>query len=126
MSETFVIRLSHELEPVTWTVLDEYGRPRGAESTGTLPDAAAAANNRRVVALLPGIDVLLLKTRLPVKGRSRQLKMVPFSLEEGLAADIDSLHFAIGDADGEDVHALFHQRFRQVGQRPGTVFHVHR
>lgn len=102
MTETFVIRIHHDLEPATWTVLDEYGRPLGSENSGSLSAAAAAAGDRPVMVLIPAIDVLLSTAQIPVKGRARQLKMVPFSLEEGLAADIESLHFAIGGADSND------------------------
>ena len=100
MAETFVIRITHDLEPATWTVLDEYGRPLGSENTGSISAAAAAAGDRPVLLLVPGLDVLLMHTNLPVKGRSRQLKMVPFSLEEGLAADVETLHFALGETTG--------------------------
>jgi len=111
VAETFVIRISHDLEPATWTVLDDYGRPLVAESAGSLSAAAAAAGDRRVMLLLPGIDVLLLRTQLPVKGHSRQLKMVPFSLEEGLAADVETLHFAIGPAsDAGDIPVAVTER----------------
>jgi len=116
MAETCFIRISHDLEPATWTVLDEYGRPLGAENSGTLSAAAAAAGDRRVMLLVPGIDVLLLHTQLPVKGYTRQLKMVPFSLEEGLAADVETLHFAIGSAtDAGDIPVAVTERELLLG-----------
>jgi general secretion pathway protein L len=132
MAETFVIRISHDLEPATWTVLDEYGRPLGAENSGDLSAASAAAGERRVMLLVPGIDVLLLHTQLPVKGHSRQLKMVPFSLEEGLAADVETLHFAIGTVtDSDDIPVAVTARdlllgwlegLKQANLRPASIF----
>lgn len=132
MAENFILRISHQLEPVTWTVLDEYGRPLGAENSGALSAAAAAAGSRPVTLLVPGIDVLLLRTQLPVKGHSRQLKMVPFSLEEGLAADVESLHFAIGSAeDSGDIPVAVTEQslllgwleaLKQAGLNIATIF----
>ena len=131
MAETFILRIQHDLEPVTWTVLDEYGRPLGAQNTGALNAAAAAAGDRPVMVLVPAIDVLLSSVQLPVKGRSRQLKMVPYSLEEGLAADIESLHFAIGTADSSDNLPVavvdrelllgWHEELRQAGLRVTAI-----
>jgi general secretion pathway protein L len=132
MPETFVIRIQHDVEPATWTVLDEYGRPLGAENSGPLSAAAAAAGDRRVMLLVPAIDVLLSSATIPVKGRARQLKMVPFSLEEGLAADIESLHFAIGDADSNDAIPVaivdrellhsWHAEVSQAGLKVASIY----
>ncbi len=61
-------------------------------------DAAAAAGGR-VVALVPGHDVVLTAASLPTRNRKRMLAAVPYALEEQLISDIDTLHFALGSID---------------------------
>lgn len=103
MPETLLIRF---VEPyadgVEFVCLDETGRPLGASRRGTLAEAAAQAGGRRVTVLVPAADVLLAQAPVPTGNRERARKAVPFALEEQLAEDIDSQHFALGSraADG--------------------------
>lgn len=68
---------------------------------GTLQEAAIEAHGCEVIVLVPASDVLL--TRVDVPGRQRQQwkRAVPYALEEQLATEVDSQHFALGDR-GED------------------------
>ncbi|MEM9384966.1 MAG: type II secretion system protein GspL [Pseudomonadota bacterium] len=50
----------------------------------------------RVLALVPGEHVLHRVTSVPVKGTAKILATVPFALEEHIAEDVGTLHFAIG------------------------------
>jgi general secretion pathway protein L len=97
MAETLVLRL----DPVdhgtgSWIVADEHGRRIGAPGSGPLAGAASAAAGRRVVALVPAVDVLLTTVNLPVRGNAKILRALPFALEEQIADDIEGLHFAAG------------------------------
>jgi general secretion pathway protein L len=64
--------------------------------SGVLAQAAAAAAGHRVGVLVPTADVLFTEVELPLKGGVKPQQVVPFALEEQLAADIETLHFAIG------------------------------
>lgn len=83
---------------VEWLVVDA-AAPAGNLQSGALVEAAALAAGRKVVAFVPGTDVLLAEPVLPVKSGAKLLQIVPFALEEQLAADVDNLHFAVGKRD---------------------------
>jgi general secretion pathway protein L len=68
-------------------------QPHGA---GSLADAAQAAAGARVVLVLPDNEVALSRPLLPPKSGKRLASLVPFALEDQVAAEIDTLHFAIG------------------------------
>ncbi len=99
MADTFVIRLSDRPDaPASWMLVDAAGGRLSAAQSGPLSSATALALGRRVVLLVPGIDILLAQPELPVRG-ARQLQVVPFALEEHIADDIEGMHFALGRAD---------------------------
>jgi len=101
---------------------------RGTPGRGTLAEAATAATGARVVVLVPAAEVLLTETRIPAPVRSRLLAALPYALEEQLAAEVDTLHFAAGarDASGRlGVAVVAHERMsgwlealRQAGIQP--------
>lgn len=68
---------------------------------GPLTAAAAVAVGRRVVVLAPSSVITLMVTRLP--GRQRRLQALPYALEEQLAAEVETLHFAAAAAQGDEV-----------------------
>jgi general secretion pathway protein L len=97
MSETLVIRLRAADEaPASWLVVDENGARSGPLVNGPVADALNLATGRRVVLLLPGSDVTLAEPELPLRGGARLAQVVPYALEEQLASDVDTLHFAVG------------------------------
>jgi general secretion pathway protein L len=48
------------------------------------------------VLLVAGSEITLAEPELPVRGGARLAQAVPFALEEQLASDVESLHFAVG------------------------------
>jgi len=97
MSETLVIRLrAAEEAPASWLVVDSNGARSGPLQSGPISDALALAATRRVVLLVPGTEVTLAEPELPLRGGSRLAQVVPYALEEQLASDVDTLHFAVG------------------------------
>ncbi|HEX2492323.1 MAG TPA: type II secretion system protein GspL [Steroidobacter sp.] len=104
MAEVLVVRLSASAVPerpaAEWLVLDATGARRGNVHCGVLADAAPLAAGRKVVLLACGADTLLAEPVLPVKSGSKLAQVVPFALEEQLAADVENLHFAIGKREG--------------------------
>jgi general secretion pathway protein L len=100
MTDFLIVRLQDDA-PVEWMVVDDEGARKSETGSGSLAEAAAAAAGRRVIALMPSLDVITLRTDLPVKG-SKLLAALPYALEDQLADDVDVLHFAPGkrEADG--------------------------
>lgn len=62
----------------------------------TLDTILALAPGRRVVLFVPGADVRLAAVQVPARAPQRILQAAPYALEDQLAEDVDTLHFAIG------------------------------
>jgi general secretion pathway protein L len=100
-----------------WLVVDSNGARRGNVSWGSLSDAAAQSSGRKTIVLVPGTDVLLAEPVLPLKSSGAKLaQVVPFALEEQLAADVEDMHFAVGkraSRPGTPVAAVAHARMAE-------------
>lgn len=94
MTEVVFLRLGQTADNVYWCVCLAEGGV--AAHQGTLSDAVAALSGRRVTVLVPGTGVLLAQTMVPVRQRQRLLQALPYVLEEQLAGDVESMHFAAG------------------------------
>ena len=107
MADTIVIRLPDRPElPASWIVVDAAGARLSAVQFGPLSQATPLAIARRVVVLVPGIDVLFAQPELPVRGGARLMQVVPFALEEHIADDIEGMHFAVGKPDASGAGTL--------------------
>jgi general secretion pathway protein L len=95
LAETFFLRLS-PAGAATWGAFDGTGRLVGSLGRGSLQAAHAAVGGRRCTALVDGVEVLGAEATLPVASQSRLRQIVPFSLEESLADDLEQMVFAIG------------------------------
>lgn len=82
-----------------WLVVDSSGARRGNVSWGSLSDAAVLSRTHKTIVIVPGTDVLLAEPVLPLKGGAKLAQVVPFALEEQLAADVEDMHFAVGKRD---------------------------
>jgi general secretion pathway protein L len=97
MTETLVIRLRTSDEaPASWLIVDANGARSGPVQSGPVADALSLAQGRRTVVVLPAAETTLAAPELPVRGGARIAQAVPFALEEQLASDLDTLHFAVG------------------------------
>lgn len=104
MRETLLIRFAeHSADGVDFVRLDEADKPLAPSRHGSLTEAAMEAAGRRVVVLVPAANLLLTRAAVPTNNRQRARKAIPFALEEQLAEDVETLHFALGarDADGQ-------------------------
>ena len=103
MSEYLVIRLPAEPGNVSWVALDSAGQRLSPVGLGSLDEAVTAAGRRRLMLLVSGFGVVCTRAKLPVKSPARLRQMLPYSLEDTIADDVDRLHFAAGprDASGE-------------------------
>ena len=126
MPELLVVRLhpiaaaqpggSQAAPQAEWLVIDGAGARRGNVSWGSLSDAAALSQTRKTVVLVPGTDVLLAEPVLPLKSGAKLAQVVPFALEEQLAADVEDMHFAVGKREsraGTPVVAVSRARMDQ-------------
>jgi len=95
LTETFFVRWS-DAGTATWGAFDPTGRLVGALGDGDLQSAQAALAGRRSAALVNAVDVLTAEALLPAASQSRLRQIAPFTLEEGLATDVDEMLFAIG------------------------------
>jgi len=92
-----------EVDAVRWVTADDNGRAVDAITTGTFADVAAQVEGKRSVLVLPGDDVTLTEAKVPGGSAARAAQAVRYELEEQLADDVDTLHFALGAKDADDV-----------------------
>jgi general secretion pathway protein L len=104
MADWLLIRLPHTADaPVSWLVSDSLGRIVVPQQKGTLLQAASLGAARRVCAVVPAGDVVLTEVEVPLRSGVKVQQVVPFALEEQLAEDIDSVHFAVGRRPAQGV-----------------------
>lgn len=101
MRETLYLLLpADEQAPVSWRI---DGALPGLLQRGTLDEALACAAGRRLLAFAPAELVRLCTVDLPIRSTARLRAAVPYALEDQLAEDIESLHFALGPRGPEGV-----------------------
>jgi general secretion pathway protein L len=101
MADWLLIRIGSDPGKVDYLAADGAGRILQTLRTGSLDEAAQHRAGRRICVLAPASDVLLTDAEVPLKSGTRYQQIVPFALEEQLAEDIESLHFAVGRRAGE-------------------------
>lgn len=98
MAEYVVIRLGRAPDQrVEWIVADDAGTQRGLPGAGTLAEVSVRVQGRPVIVLVPPTEALTPTIDLPVRGRARLLAALPYALEEQVAADVETMHFAAGE-----------------------------
>lgn len=94
--ERLVIAWSPERTECDWLLLDRNGNRRGPVTRAAALDALpVAGKEREVVWILPGVHTLASATSLPLKGREKILRALPYALEERFAQDPERLFFAL-------------------------------
>jgi len=116
MSEYLVIRLGANANELSqWMAVDSSGARRSQPAAGPLHEAASDIQDRDVIVLVPSAEVLTTSVDIPVKGAKLQAAL-PYALEEYLAEDIESLHFAAGtrrSSGRTPVSVVSHERMRE-------------
>jgi|GEM_PF-1632236 len=103
MNETLVIHFHDPAQAsVDCYTLDSQGTRLGAPEHADLQHCTAMAEGRRIVALMPGERVSLMDAHIPTRKRQRILQAAPWVLEDRLAQDVSSLHFALGPRQPDD------------------------
>jgi len=82
-----------------WMLADGGGRAISEPQSGSIAQAAEQAPGRSAALIVASGDVLLTEVELPPKSGVRPQQLVAYALEEQLAADIETLHFAVGERD---------------------------
>lgn len=77
-------------------VVDAAGHLVVPPQSGAPAEAASLATSRRIALIVPGTEVVALDAELPARAGAKLLQAVPFALEEQLAEDVETLHFALG------------------------------
>ncbi len=125
MTGSLVIRLTGgEGNAAQWVLLDSTNQPTGPVRAGPLEQAAAEAAGRRVVLVVPAVDVVLARIQVPMRSAPRVIKAAPFALEEQLADDVEHMHFAVGRRlpnDDWPVAAVREDRLDQWVTRMGNA-----
>lgn len=101
MADWLLIKFANDPDSVDYLTADAAGRIVTALRSGPLAAAAQHAAGHRICVLVPASDVLLTDAEVPAKSGTKVQQIVPFALEEQVAEDIDSLHFAVGRRVGE-------------------------
>lgn len=102
-----------------------------APEQGTLEELATRTAGRQLFLAAPGEAVILTRAKVPGRQRATLLRAIPYALEDSLAEDVDTLHFALGNAAaGTDVPVavIRHKNLSgwleacaQAGITPGAV-----
>jgi general secretion pathway protein L len=97
--KTIILRLGNTAPTqVSWLGV---GEGAAAISWGSLAEAGVACREAQVIVLVPATDVLLTRVAIPGRNRKRMILAAPFALEEQLADDIETLHFAFGPRNAD-------------------------
>ncbi len=133
MRERLVIRLQKgHSRNVSWVPLDENGKATATEEFGSLSEVTAISAGRHITLLAPGSVASLTKAKVPAVKKNRMAQMIPFTVEDSVADDIDDLHYGVGDRDsnGEvpvavvcrDMMDFWHDMILDSGIRPHEIF----
>lgn len=130
MVETFFLRMLDD-DTAAWGAFDAGGHLVGSLGRGSLESAHAALAGRRCTVLVRAVDVLFAEAALPAASQARLRQIVPFSLEESLADDVENLSFAIGARRSSGATAVaavakqrltaWLERLRQAGIVPNAL-----
>ena len=102
MRETLYIRLRQPSgdAPTPYAVVSTDGLGGAPASVfvreAPLHEVIAQAAGRKMVVFVPGAEVRLTQVKVPAKQPAKVLQAAPFVLEDQLADDVETLHFALG------------------------------
>ena len=78
MADFLVLRFADmPTDPVEWLIVDQSGAQHGPIEHGDLQAAAAAAHGKRVIALVPGTDVLRTFVDIPIRNQAKLMQAIP-------------------------------------------------
>jgi general secretion pathway protein L len=98
--------MAEDADQASIVILNDEGHLLGGPETVTLQAAAERAEGKRVTVLLPAHEIVCCLANVPASSQARLRQMLPFSLEDEFAGDIDDLHFAAGPRTEGDLLAV--------------------
>ena len=97
MADWILVRLGRDTaQPHQWACVAVSGHLSEAPGSGDDQALLSAAEGRRVALVVPGSEVLQTLVVVPAGSESRQAQIIPYALEDQVAEDLESLHFAAG------------------------------
>lgn len=98
MRETLFIRLRSAMPdaPTAYCIAPADAALSFEVREAPLTEVLAQAAARRVIVLVDSADVRLASVSVPARAPAKVLQAAPYALEEQLAEDVDTLHFALG------------------------------
>jgi general secretion pathway protein L len=96
VSENLFVRLGESTDRVEAAILSAEGRLLRSPAVIPLSGAAALAEGRRVSVIVPSDQAVVLGAEIPRTSAAKTRSLLPFSLEDHFATDIEELHFAVG------------------------------
>ena len=100
MSEQLIIRLASEANQlIHWLVWSESEKEiigsGQVENAQALKQLSEKAQSRKVICLLPSVEVTLKSVKIEGALTRQMQRALPYMLEDDLASDVDKLHFSI-------------------------------
>ncbi len=116
MSNEFFIRFDADgaANSASWLRLATEGGI-AASGHGELAEIGKLAAGYRVVVIIPAQQVLLCRATVPGQKRRLLAQAVPYALEDQLAADVETLHFAFGQIVNNEVAVAIIDRVLMAG-----------
>lgn len=105
MRQTLIIRLRSAL-PDAPTAYRLDGEAPGRVEVAPLATVLDQAEGCRVLVIVPADQVRLETVDLPIRNAAKLRKAVPYALEDQLAEDVDTLHFAVGNRRPDGQHGV--------------------
>ena len=116
MAEHLFLRFGDSTDRVAVARLNADGQLLGRPETMDLAAAAARCDGALVTVLLPAREIVSCTASLPATSVTRQRQMLPFSLEDEFAGDVDDLHFALGSSNDAGAFAVSVIDRRKLGR----------
>lgn len=106
MADHLFIRFAEDPEQASIVTLNAEGQLIAGPEQVPLTAAALRADGAQITVLLPARDLVSCVAEMPAASPSRLRQMLPFSLEDDFAGDVEDLHFVAGERNDADALAV--------------------
>jgi general secretion pathway protein L len=106
VADHLFIRIAENPDQASIVALNADGQLLTGPESVSLTMAASRAEGMQVTVLLPARDFVCCVAKMPAASPSRLRQMLPFSLEDEFAGDVEELHFAAGDRNDAEALAV--------------------
>jgi len=106
VADHLILRMSLDGSEATVIELNAEGQLLASPTRVPLQSVAERAAGRQITVALPASEFVSCVVRMPSATPARLRQMLPFTLEDEFASDIDDLHFAAGERNDEGLLAV--------------------